>query len=141
MSRRRRKKSTPPLLIPRLPQVPVLLPPLQTFFAPVITFIKFLTLGGFRHRIPPPLLKFESSCLHMGSIAGFFGSGYSRRFFSQAGFCLRELHSFLLRPTFLSGLSTSRTAPNTARPPPTAPGPTFNISCRHEEPSINQLGI
>ena len=59
-----------------------------------------------------------------GSVASFFCSGYSRRFFSQAGFCLRELHS-LLRPTFLSGLSTSRTAPNTARPPPTAPGATL----------------
>ena len=53
-----------------------------------------------------------------------FGSGYSRRFFSQAGLGLRELHS-LLRPTFLSGLSTFRTAPNTARPPPTAPGATL----------------
>ena len=51
----------------------------------------------------------------------YFGSGNSRRFFSQAGVTLRERHS-LLRPSFLSELSTSRTAPKTARPPPTAPG-------------------
>ena len=139
MSRCRRKVSSPPLLISRFPQVPVSLPPQKHL--KVTAFQNILTLDGFGQRIPPQLLQFNT-CLHCEKLEGFmqfniksgigtrarewntwqyFGSGNSRRFFSQAGVTLRERHS-LLRPSFLSELSTSRTAPKTARPPPTAPG-------------------
>ena len=45
MSRRRRKKSASPLLLPGFPQVPVPLPP-EKFSSTSIFFLKFPTLDG-----------------------------------------------------------------------------------------------
>ena len=135
MSRCRRKISSPPLLISRFPQVPVSLPPQNTWNSP-----PFKIFSLWMALVKESLLSSCNSTLALwkgfiqfniksgiGTRARewntwqYFGSGNSRRFFSQAGVTLRERHS-LLRPIFLSELSTSRTAPKTARPPPTAPG-------------------
>ena len=52
--------SSPPRQAPSSPSSS----PTSTFFATIITFLNFLTLGGFGQKIPPPLLKFENTRLH-----------------------------------------------------------------------------
>ena len=63
----------------------------------------------------------QQTTLHSAGGSHIIRSGYSRSVFSHTGgVALLELRS-LLKPIFRSELSTSKTAPNTARPPPTAP--------------------
>ena len=63
----------------------------------------------------------QRTTLHSAGGSHNVFSGYSRSVFSHTGVvALLELRS-LLKPIFLSELRTSKTAPNTARPPPTAP--------------------
>ena len=136
------KISPPPLFLPRLPHVPVFVPPRNNFncltlCSPYNLYVKYPHLGWPLSQNPssaPEVRKIDwmisqQKTLHSAGGSHNIRSGYSRSVLIHTGVALLELRS-LLKPIFRSELSTSKTAPNTARPPPTAPEAKNSGSCQ-----------
>lgn len=81
----------------------------------------FITESFFRSWREIDWMISQQTTLHSAGGSHIIRSGYSRSvLIHTGGVALLELRS-LLKPIFRSELRTSKTAPNTARPPPTAP--------------------
>ena len=126
-------------LLPQAPSCPSFCPTseqFQLFDTLFSLYVKYPHLGWPLSQNPssaPERIKIDwmisqQTTLHSAGGSHNIRSGYSRSVFSHTGgVALLELRS-LLKPIFLSELRTSKTAPNTARPPPTAPkGPKVQV--------------
>ena len=127
-------------LLPQAPSCPSFCPTseqFQLFDTLFSLYVKYPHLGWPLSQNPssaPEERKIDwmisqQTTLHSAGGSHIIRSGYSRSVLSQTGVALTELRS-LLKPIFRSELSTSKTAPNTARPPPTAPKAQNSGSCQ-----------